>query len=94
MPKNGRHSSIFDQTPDEAGLVRLAGTVESVVYSNEETGYVVFDLECEDGELVTATGTIPFISEGDSVVLTGRWMHSPKYGRQFRVEQYERKLPA
>lgn len=94
MPKNGRHLSIFDQTPDEAGLVRLAGTVESVVYSNGETGYAVFDLECEGDELVTATGTIPFISEGDSVVLTGRWVHSPKYGRQFRVEQYERKLPA
>ena len=94
MPGNGRQYNTHDQNADEVGLVRLAGTVETVVFSNEENGYLVFDLECEGGELVTATGTIPYISEGDSVVLVGRWTHSPKYGRQFRVEQYERTLPA
>lgn len=94
MQGNGKRHNTFDRGVDEVGLVRLAGTVETIVYSNEENGYTVLDLECEGGELVTATGTMPYISEGDSVVLTGRWTHSPKYGRQFRVEQYEHSLPA
>ena len=94
MQGNGKRHNTFDRGVDEVGLVRLAGTVETIVYSNEENGYTVLDLECEGGELVTATGAMPYISEGDSVVLTGRWTHSPKYGRQFRVEQYEHSLPA
>jgi exodeoxyribonuclease V alpha subunit len=79
---------------DEGGVIRLGGVVENVIYSNEENGYAVCELECENGDYATVTGTMPFISEGDAVVLFGKWTHNPKYGRQFRVEQYERSLPA
>ncbi len=78
--------------PDDR-LIELRGTVEGIVYSNAENGYTVCDVGTEGDELVTACGTIPGISEGDGVVLFGRWVHSPKYGRQFAVERAERILP-
>ncbi len=75
------------------GLIELKGTVESIIYANEDNGYTVLDLGLED-DIVTACGILPYIAEGDAVILWGRWTHNPKYGRQFKVEQYERDLPA
>ena len=39
----------------EKELERLEGTVETVIYYNEDTGFTVMDLAVED-ELVTVTG--------------------------------------
>ena len=76
------------------GLLELRGSIEQVIYQNAENGYAVCDLGTEDNDLVTIQGTLPYISEGDGVIVYGRGIHSPKYGRQFAVERYERNLPA
>ena len=75
------------------GLTRLKGTVEHIIYANEDNGYTVLDFGLED-DVVTACGILPYISEGDGLILWGNWVHNPKYGRQFKVEQYERDMPA
>lgn len=79
---------------DAGGLIRIDGVVEAIIYSNKENGYTVCDVEASDGEPITVTGVMPYLSEGDEVCFFGKWIHSPKYGRQFRAEQYERALPA
>ena len=79
-------------TPKD-GLERLKGTVEHIIYTNEDNGYTVLDFGMED-DIVTACGTMPYVGEGDSLILWGNWVHNPKYGRQFKVEQYERDMPA
>lgn len=79
--------------PDD--LTRIEGTVEHIIYSNDENGYTVFDFGVEaSGEVITAQGILPYVSDGDSLILWGEWIHSPKYGRQFKVAQYERHMPA
>ena len=75
-------------------LIKLSGSVEQVIYANEENGYMVCDLGTDDDDLITITGIMPYISEGDSLIVYGEWKHNPKYGRQFVVTQYERYLPA
>ncbi len=75
------------------GLTQLKGTVEHIIYSNEDNGYTVMDVGLED-DVVTACGIMPYVSDGDSLILWGNWVHNPKYGRQFKVEQYERDMPA
>ncbi|MBQ7911375.1 MAG: ATP-dependent RecD-like DNA helicase [Clostridia bacterium] len=82
-----------DATPSKDGLTKLKGTVEHIIYANEDNGYTVLDFGLED-DIVTACGTMPYIGDGDSLILWGNWVHNPKYGRQFKVEQYERDLPA
>ncbi len=74
-------------------LTQLKGTVERIIYCNEDNGYTVLDLGLED-DIVTACGTLPYIGEGDAIILWGSWVHNPKYGRQFKVEEYERDMPA
>lgn len=75
------------------GLTCIKGTVEHIIYANEDNGYTVFDVGLED-DVITATGIMPYVNTGDSLVLWGNWIHNPKYGRQFKVEQYERDMPA
>jgi exodeoxyribonuclease V alpha subunit len=70
------------------------GSVEQVIYYNEENGYMVCDLGTDDDDLITITGIMPYVNEGDSLTVWGEWKHNPKYGRQFSVSQYERYLPA
>lgn len=85
----------FMQGPmDEIGLVKLSGSIERVIYANDENGYAICDLGTDTDELVTITGTLPYIGEGDVVTVWGKWVHNPKYGRQFKVEQAEKQLPA
>ncbi len=79
---------------DDAGLIKLSGSIEHVIYSNEENGYAICDLGTDTDELITITGTLPYIGEGDIVTVYGKWVHNPKYGRQFKVEQSEKQLPA
>lgn len=79
---------------DDGGLIRLTGSVEKVIYSNEENGYAVCDLGTDDDDLVTITGIMPYVADGDQLTVWGEWKHNPKYGRQFCVTQYEKSLPA
>lgn len=72
----------------------LSGTVERVIYSNEENGYTIIDMATDSGDIVTAVGVMPFIGEGEALKVYGKWVHNAKYGRQFSVEQYEKTMPA
>ncbi len=76
------------------GLERLEGTVEHIIYYNEENGYTICDLALSDDEIITAVGEMPMTGEGDRLCLFGKWIHNPKYGRQFQVTEYERTMPS
>lgn len=47
----------------------------------------------EEGQF-TATGYMPFITEGESVALSGNWTTHPDYGEQFKAEYYETVMPS
>lgn len=73
-------------------LISIKGTVEDIVFYNEENGYIVLDLDV-DNVLVTAVGMLGDVKEGEELTLYGDYINSPKYGRQFKVEVFERALP-
>ncbi|MBQ8387541.1 MAG: ATP-dependent RecD-like DNA helicase [Clostridia bacterium] len=85
---------MAERMSDDHGIIELKGSVEGIIYANEENGYTICDLGTEEGELVTVVGVLPYISEGDSLAVYGRWVHNPKYGRQFAAERFEKSLPA
>lgn len=74
-------------------LEKISGLVEGIVYQNEENGYTVCELDV-DGELVMANGILPFLAEGETINALGEWENHPKYGKQFRIESFEKELPA
>jgi exodeoxyribonuclease V alpha subunit len=71
----------------------LDGTVESLLYSSEETGYAVVRVR-SGGQLFTAVGNLTAPVPGERVSLRGRWTNHPRFGRQFSVEEYQSHAPA
>ena len=70
----------------EHELLSIGGTVDAVIYQNEDNGYAVIRLIAEDGEEVTAVGTMPQICLGEELMLTGHWVTHASYGEQFQTE--------
>ena len=77
----------------ENELIHIEGTVETVLFCNEQNGYIVLDLDT-GGDYVTVVGKLGTIEEGEELRLTGKYVTHPKFGAQFRAEACERKLPA
>lgn len=72
--------------------ITLEGVVETIVFSNEDNGYTVCECACA-GELITLVGIMPYLNEGESIRAQGTWQVHSTFGRQFKVEYFEKKLP-
>lgn len=70
----------------------IKGIVDSIVFKNEDNGYVVFKL-LTDKKSVTVVGVIPYIKEGQNLQLKGEWVLHQQFGRQFKSEECEEILP-
>ncbi len=73
-------------------MITLRGTVEDIIYKNDENGYTVAIIETEDG-FVTVNGIMPTLEEGLDFALQGEFTRHPKYGEQFKVTTCEEVLP-
>ena len=74
-------------------LLELSGTIDSVIYKNEENGYTVLRLRDGNGESVTVVGCFPYAAPGESMIASGTWMNHSVHGRQFKAEFAQRLLP-
>ena len=74
--------------------VTVEGTVENVIFHNEENGYTVLLLTVEgEEEPVTVVGCIPCAAAGEGMTVTGVWSVHPVHGRQLTAESVERRMP-
>lgn len=77
----------------------IAGTIERIVYRNEETHYTVARLRPNDtgrlfrSELVTLVGTLPGLNIGEQVDVTGEWAAHPQHGRHLKVTSFTPHAP-
>ena len=78
---------------EKENLLTVLATVEHIVYQNSENGYTVCELNVDDCELLTAVGIMPYICEGETISAMGNYTVHPSFGRQFKVEYFEKKLP-
>jgi exodeoxyribonuclease V alpha subunit len=69
----------------------LIGTIEDIVYRNEENGYTVARLE-KDDSVVTVVGKFIDVQVGSMVTLNGKF-EKTKYGVQYAFESYEISMP-
>ena len=73
-------------------LLELTGSVETVIYRNDENGYSVIELSGD--EEITAVGIMPDVNSGEEVRLIGVFKPHPNYGMQFSVTTYEKTMPS
>ncbi len=72
---------------------QLQGIVIRIIYQNENSWYSICDVQTDTNEIVTIVGTMPYIAVGESFFVTGEWIFSKEYGRQFKVETYRKIMP-
>ena len=74
--------------------VTVEGSVDAVIFQNEENGYTVLLLRVDgEGEPITVVGCIPCAAAGEGMTVTGVWVNHPVHGPQLSAESVERRLP-
>ena len=72
--------------------MELKGEVKEIIFQNEINSYTIAVFETEIEEL-TVVGYLPFIAIGDSLKLEGKYVTHQEYGRQFKIETFEKIMP-
>ncbi len=72
----------------------LSGSIESVIYKNEENGYTVLRLRDENDQVHTVVGTLPYAAPGETLFVSGQWSTHSVHGRQFKAEFAQRRMPS
>lgn len=83
----------MDSMENFDNLQELEGTVESVLFSNSDNGYIVLELDI-GGKLTTVVGELGNIEVGEELVVSGNYVKHQKFGMQFKAVFCRRKMPA
>ncbi len=91
MTSSSPNSAIPPSPPEAAPTDTVTGTVESIVYRNDETGYTVCTIKTPGGlrareDFVTIVGSCAAIWEGEELHAEGQWNLHPSHGRQFQAK--------
>ena len=73
-------------------MEEIEGVLAEIIYQNEVNSYLIGVLETEE-EQITVVGYLPFISKGDTLKLTGKFVEHKDYGEQFKIETFEKLMP-
>ena len=72
--------------------MKLDGQLQEIIYQNETNSYTIATFTTEEEEF-TVVGYLPFINEGDFLELDGKFVTHQDYGRQFKIDTFEKKMP-
>ncbi|MBT3191394.1 MAG: ATP-dependent RecD-like DNA helicase [Verrucomicrobia bacterium] len=73
--------------PADPDAHELNGTVESIVYRNDENGYTVCRIKLDDqDQTATLVGNCSAMWEGENVKADGEWIRNKQFGYQFSAE--------
>ena len=81
-------------------MFKLEGSVESIVFRNEDNHYTVARFRPNESgrlfrdDLTTIVGVLPGIHVGELLSVEGEWEKDPRYGRQLHITSFTQRLPA
>ena len=72
--------------------MEIKGEVTDIIYQNDVNSYTIAVFETDEEE-TTIVGYLPFVKSGDTLKVEGRFVEHKDYGRQFKVETFEKLMP-
>jgi len=72
--------------------VEIKGEVQDIIYKNEINSYTIATFKTSEEE-TTVVGYLPFINSGDTLKVNGVFIEHQEYGRQFKIETFEKIMP-
>jgi len=72
--------------------MEIQGQIEEIIYQNEVNSYTVAEFHTKE-DTVTIVGYLPFINNGDTLKLFGKYVTHTEYGEQFKIDTFEKLIP-
>lgn len=72
--------------------MEIKGEVQDIIYKNEINSYTIATFKTSEEE-TTVVGYLPFINSGDMLKVNGVFIEHQEYGRQFKIETFEKIMP-
>lgn len=72
--------------------MEIIGEVGDIIYKNEVNSYLISTFETQE-EVITIVGYLPFVNKHDTLKLIGKYVEHKDYGRQFKVDTFEKIMP-
>lgn len=72
--------------------MEIKGKVQDIIYKNEINSYTIATFKTSEEE-TTVVGYLPFINSGDTLKVNGVFVEHQEYGRQFKIETFEKIMP-
>lgn len=72
--------------------MKIIGEIRDIIYKNEINSYTIAEFETEE-EKTTIVGYLPFVNPGDILKAEGKFVEHKEYGRQFKVDTFEKVMP-
>ena len=72
--------------------MELTGEIQDIIYKNEVNSYTIAEFETEE-ENTVVVGYLPFVNSGDTLKVIGKFVEHKEYGRQFKVDTFEKLMP-
>lgn len=74
-------------------MVEISGEIVAIIYKNDTSGYTICSIATADDDEVTVVGFLPYVQEGEEIKVFGNWVNHPDYGKQIKVETFEKVMP-
>ncbi|MDE2739425.1 MAG: hypothetical protein OXH47_07845, partial [Paracoccaceae bacterium] len=90
--KRGIQLPVGESTDDQE---TVSGTVKRIVFYNPENGYHILRITLDRGKFEsTVVGVgLGTIEAGTHITAYGKWIKDPKYGKQFKAQSIQSRLP-
>ena len=72
--------------------MEIKGEVQDIIYKNEINSYTIATFKTSEEE-TTVVGYLTFINSGDTLKVNGVFIEHQEYGRQFKIETFEKIMP-
>lgn len=72
--------------------MEITGEIKDIIYKSEINSYTIAEFETDE-EATTVVGYLPFVNSGDTLKLIGKFVEHKEYGRQFKIDTFEKMMP-
>ena len=94
MAKKKEGSQLRIEEPP-VNTITVSGTVKRIVFNNPENGFHILRVipENEKYEATVVGIGLGSIESGTHITAYGKWINDPKYGKQFKAQSIQSRLP-
>lgn len=72
--------------------MKITGEIQDIIYKNEINSYTIATFNTDE-ESTTIVGYLPFVNVGDTLKVLGKFVEHKEYGRQFKIDTFEKLMP-